>query len=153
MPERSAEAADRAWLGQRIGVGLRRLRADHQLLIVLLIDLGLPRSGDTDGLWAEVMRRLAAATRASDTVTRLASGRIVLVAEGVSVGVPTLVDVLRERCERVFARPVSRGGTRYTVHPRVGAAVAVAGDAVTAERLLAQAEAAMLALRLGKALR
>jgi GGDEF domain-containing protein len=89
------------------------------------------------------MMRLAAATRPTDTITRLAPERIVLVAEGVSCGVHALVDVLRDRCERVFARPVCRGGMRYTVGPRVGAAVAVAGTAVTAEGLLAQAEAAM----------
>jgi hypothetical protein len=144
LRERSYEAADRTGVCRRIGEGLRRVRAEHQQLIVLLIDLGLPPAGDTDGLLGEVVGRLAAATRTTDTVTRLAPERIVLVAEGVSSGVPALVDVLRERCERVFARPVCRGGTRYTVHARVGGAVAVAGAAVTAERLLAQAEAAML---------
>jgi GGDEF domain-containing protein len=140
LRERSYEAPDRARVCQRIGEGLRRLRAERQQLVVLLIDLGL---GDDDGLLDEVVARLAAATRTTDTVTRLAPGRIVMAAEGVSCGVPALVDVLRDRCERVFARPVCRGGTRYIVHPRVGAAVAVAGAAVTAERLLAQAEAAM----------
>jgi hypothetical protein len=143
LRERSSEAADRTRVCQLIGEGLRRLRADRQQLIVLLIDLALPPDGDTDGLWAEVITRLAAATRPTDTVTWLAPERILLVAEGVSSEGPALVDVLRERCERVFARPVSGGGMRYTVHPRVGAAVAVAGAAVTAERLLAQAEAAM----------
>jgi hypothetical protein len=143
LRERSSEAADRTRVCQRIGEGLRRLRADHQQLIVLLIDLGLPPDGDTDGLGAEVMMRLAAATRPTDTIILLAPERIVVVAEGVSCGVPALVGVFRDRCERVFARPVCRGGMRYTVGPRVGAAVAVAGAAVTAEGLLAQAEAAM----------
>ncbi len=145
LRERSAGDAVRARVCQRIGEGLRRLRAEHQQLIVLLIDLGLAPDGDGDDLLGEVMARLAAATRATDTVTRLARGRIVLVVEGVSCGVPPLVDVLRDRCERVFARPVHRRGMRVTVRPRVGAAIAVAGAAMSAERLLAQAEAAMRA--------
>ena len=61
---------------QRIDEGLRRLRAEHQQLIVLLIDLGLAPDGDGDDLLGEVMARLAAATRATDIVTRLASGRM-----------------------------------------------------------------------------
>ena len=141
----SAGGVDHVLACQRVEDGLRRLRAEHQQLIVLLIDLGLAPDGDSDDLLGEVMARLAAATRATDTVTRLARGRIVLVVEGVSCGVPPLVDVLRDRCERVFARPVHRRGMRVTVRPRVSAAIAVAGVAMSAERLLAQAEAAMRA--------
>jgi GGDEF domain-containing protein len=143
--EVSAGGVDHALACQRIEDGLRRPRGEHQQLIVLFIDLGLQPVGDGDDLLGKVMPRLAAATRATDMVTRLSSGKIVLVAEGVSSGAPALVDVLQERCERVFARPVSRGGTPYTLHPRVGAAAAVAGAAVTAERLLAQAEAVVVA--------
>jgi len=145
LREDSAGGVNHALACQRVEDGLRRLRAERQQLIVLLIDLGLAPDHDGGDLLGAVMARLAAATRATDTVTRLARGRIVLVVEGVSCGVPPLVDVLRDRCERVFARPVHRRGMRVTVRPRVGAAIAVAGAAMSAERLLAQAEAAMRA--------
>ncbi len=44
----ACDAADRARVCQRIGERLRRLRADHLQLAVLLIDLGLPPDGYAD---------------------------------------------------------------------------------------------------------
>ena len=55
LRERSAGDAVRARVCQRIGEGLRRLRAEHQQLIVLLIDLGLAPDGEGDRLLGEVM--------------------------------------------------------------------------------------------------
>jgi len=43
----------------------------------------------------------------------------------------------------VFARPVRRHDKGFTVHARMGALIAVPGLPLTAERLLAHAEAAM----------
>ncbi len=97
--EGSAGLANHALAWQRIGDGLRRLRAEHQQLIVLFIDLGLQPGTDDDAL-QEIMGRLAAVIRATDTVTAVGGGRIVLTAETRSSGLPSPADILRDRCGR-----------------------------------------------------
>lgn len=140
--------ANRRGLDERLSVALDRLAVGASPgVTVVFCDLdGFKAVNDAhghqagDAVLAVVGRRLAATLRADDVVARFGGDEFVVVAEGD----PTAV--ARETHRRVaaaLARPVEVDGVRHHVTAATGTAVALPGEDVTADGLLAAADAAM----------
>lgn len=140
--------ANRRELDKHLSRALDRLAAgESPAVTVMFCDLdGFKSVNDEhghhigDAVLAVVARRLSAALRANDVVARFGGDEFVVVAEGDPVAVPREV---HRRVTTALADPVHVGGMHHRVTASTGVAVARQGDTVTADRLLAAADAAM----------
>lgn len=140
--------ANRRGLDERLSLALDRLAVGESPgVTVIFCDLdGFKAVNDAhghqagDAVLAVVGQRLATTVRADDVVARFGGDEFVVVAEGDPNGV---AGETGRRIAAALSRPVDVGGVCHHVTAATGTAVALPGDDVTADALIAAADAAM----------
>lgn len=138
--------ANRVLLGDRLALALGRRRRTGLDVGVVFGDLdGFKAINDTQGhaagdeLLRIVARRLALASRETDTVARYAGDEFVVVCPDLHT--PANMTPIVERAREAVAQPASILGVELT--PRISLGCAVATDEDDAASLIARADAAM----------
>jgi diguanylate cyclase (GGDEF)-like protein len=140
--------ANRVLLHDRLTLALGQRRRHGRDVGVLFGDLnGFKAINDTHGhqagdeLLRLVARRLALASRETDTVARYAGDEFVIVCPDIRV--PQDLDIVASRAKAAVAEPATLLGGSVVVTPHISLGCAVARDDEGIDALLARADAAM----------
>ena len=148
---------NRALLQDRLDRALAQRPEHRRGLAVLFVDLDMFKAindglGHTvgDRVLLSTARRLRAAVRPTDTVTRWGGDEFVVLMEGVESADEAVV--VARRIEQAVAVPLQHRNDDLLVTASVGIAFAAAGETTTSAQLLHEADAAMYrAKRTGRA--
>lgn len=144
--------ANRALVTERLAHALARSGRTGEPTGVAFVDLDMfkkvnDRFGHQvgDQVLREVAARLSAGVRPTDTAGRVGGDEFLVVFEGLTDG----VDDTAERLRAELARPIRCGEVAVAVTASVGVAVAVGGDDVTPDALIARADEALYRAKAG----
>jgi diguanylate cyclase (GGDEF)-like protein/PAS domain S-box-containing protein len=143
---------NRALFGDRLEHALERLSRTRRGIGVVFLDVDeFKRVNDSlghtagDEVLVETARRLEEVVRAEDTICRFGGDEFVVLCEDLDADAPELTaTALGERLlDRIASEPYTVAGQTVHLHASVGIAVARPGAQTTAERLVAESDAAM----------
>jgi diguanylate cyclase (GGDEF)-like protein len=142
--------ANRRLFLDRLGHALSVVERSGRGCAVLFMDLdGFKTINDTfghgvgDELLRELATRLTNAAREVDTIARLGGDEFAILCEDVDLEMATQV---AERVREALRRPVDLEGSAIVLRASIG--IAVAEDAISAEEILRDADAAMYAVKI-----